>query len=262
MQKNVMFRWFVQGFAITLLVMVVVLVAAKAPAVLAQTGGPNNSGDVINPGSGTDEVNPGNNTDYGTGSANGLTDDPLGRTLIPLTESQPPDPNTASFPSGDGIVITNPDEARAMEGSTEDYVSPLVIPAADFRDDGYDPIGAMFFHFIGGRLANNSDATGSCVMAPAYLPHGSTVTEMWTSYTDSDAGQDAWLRLYRIDHYSGIVEIMAEVSTSGSSGAMINPVDYTVLFPSTSWDYAYYLGGCGQSDLINLYSVRLWYSTP
>lgn len=262
MQKNVMFRWFVRGFAITLLVMAVVLVAAKAPSVLAQTGGPNNSGDAINPGAGVDSANLSNNVDTVAVSSNGLTDDPLGRTLIPLPEGQSPDLNTAAVPAGDSIVITSMDEAQSIEGSSEDYVSPLIVPAADFRDDGYNPIGSMFFSFLGGSLTNDSNGTSSCVMAPAYLPHGSTVYEMWTSYKDYDPDSDAWLNLYRLDHYSGVVDIMASVATSGSSGAMINPVDFTIDFPSTAWDWAYYLGGCGASDLIYFYSARIWYTTP
>ncbi len=51
--------------------------------------------------------------------------------------------------------------------------SPLVIPAAAFVSDGFQP-DSLFFPFGGGYFQGDS-ANYGCITAPAYLPHGATI---------------------------------------------------------------------------------------
>ena len=137
--------------------------------------------------------------------------------------------------------------------------SPLVIPAAAFSSDGDDP-GSMFFSFWDGYLRGGNINT--CMMAPAYLPNGATVYDIYASVVDNDAAANVWINLYRVDNYDGSVDVMAQMWTDDAyaSPAIISLEDYPIDYPVVEYPtYSYYLGACESSSNVDLYSVRLWY---
>ena len=99
----------------------------------------------------------------------------------------------------------------------------------------------------------------TCVKAPVYLPNGAELIDMWTSVYDNNASASMWTRLYRVDNYTGVVDEMAYVATSGASGVIQTPsdlIDYPkVLYPH----FSYYVGTCLESSDTRLYSVRIHY---
>jgi hypothetical protein len=135
--------------------------------------------------------------------------------------------------------------------------SPIVIPAAAFSSDGFDP-GSMFFTFWNGYLQGGNINT--CFKAPVYLPLHATMIDMWTSLYDNDPSADIWVRLYRVDNYTGLVDVLAEAATQNMADYIQTPwdsIDYHhVQYPQ----YSYYVGGCAESDLTRLYSVRIYYN--
>jgi hypothetical protein len=138
--------------------------------------------------------------------------------------------------------------------------SPLVIPAADFRSDGYDP-DSIFFFFGGGYIQGGN--ANSCVMAPAYLPNGATVYDIYASVVDNDAAANVWIRLFRVNNNTGVVNEMAYMYTDDvyHSPDIISLEDDSVDYPIVEYPtYSYYVGSCLASSAIHLYSVRIWYT--
>lgn len=192
--------------------------------------------------------------------ASGPTDDPLGRVRIPLAE------NTLSEGQAPSMYGTFDKEAAAeiaaMEAvklkQTEATASPLVIPAAAFTDDGAFP-DSMFFPFSGGYFVGDTDAYG-CMVAPAYLPDGAVLNDMFATVYDDDATFNITINLRRVDNFSGGTETMATAVTSGSFAGVTTIVDSTIDFPNVAYpDYSYYVTTCLQSGSIRLYSVRLYF---
>jgi len=148
------------------------------------------------------------------------TDDPLGRTAIPIAQDVPSGPNNrdpggdlasttqqtddllgqvgvvppagsepgasnrlpTAEPAGPGHIV--PPETEGQRHVDTVPGSPLIIPGADFRSDGFDP-PSMWFSFWGGYLQGGNINT--CMMAPAYLPNGATVYDIYASVVDNDA---------------------------------------------------------------------------
>jgi hypothetical protein len=192
--------------------------------------------------------------------APGATDDPLGRVRIPLAENSA---SEAQLPSMYGTF--NPEDAAhnaAMESLKLDQIeataSPLVIPAAGFTDDGFNP-ESMFFPFSGGYFAGDADAYG-CMVAPAYLPAGAVVIDMFATVYDDDATFNITVNLRRVDNFSGGTDTMAAAATSGSFAGVTTVADGTIDFPTVVYpDYSYYVTTCVQSGSSRLYSVRLYF---
>jgi hypothetical protein len=214
------------------------------------------------------------------------TDDPLGRVVIPLDEGEPPltkngeGESVASPPvvdrtddptSREQIPLTNgqatgeaplPLDTAAESPPLQEasvYGSPLVIPAADFRSDGLDPDSSFFF-FSGGYLYGEHSDT--CLMAPVYLPDGATIEEVYASVYDNDSnsGVNLWLKLYRVNNYSGSSNILAAMETASESTNLQVIADTSINYPTIVHpDYSYYLGVCLESANIRLYSVRIYY---
>ncbi len=140
-------------------------------------------------------------------------------------------------------------------------VSPLVIPAAAFASDGFQP-DSLFFPFGGGYFQGDS-ANYGCVVAPAYLPQGATVTDMFASVYDNDPARGISVALRRLDNFNGSTNTLATASTTGAgtfAGVQVvndasidNPL---VVQP----DYTYYVTTCLGSSSIRLYSVRFYYA--
>lgn len=143
--------------------------------------------------------------------------------------------------------------------SAQPAVHVLVIPSAEFRHDGNFPDAGMFW-FLGGYW-EGAPAPSPCFMAPVYLPRIANVIEVWATVYDNDSDNDFWLRLYRVDNYSGAVTLMADSSTSGASTGLRSLYDSTIQQGLVSHpQYSYYLGTCLNSASHRLYNVRVWYS--
>jgi hypothetical protein len=137
--------------------------------------------------------------------------------------------------------------------------SPEVIPAAAFSTNGNDADSHVFNAFFGSVSGTGSG--GGCVQAPAYLPHGATVTSVWASVVDNDASHDIHITLHRRanrDLYD--VADMAALQSSGQSTSLTTPSDSTISSPEVRHpDYSYYITTCLPTAQTSLYSVRIYY---
>jgi len=141
------------------------------------------------------------------------------------------------------------------------HSNPLVIPAAAFSDDGDDP-SSHFFGFIGGYMQGTSAEYG-CVKAPAYLPQGAKITDVWASVIDNDTTYDITLSLMRVNNYTGLTDIVASLNSSGASASIVTPYDYTITNPWVGdYNYSYYVVTCLKSQNTKLYSVRIYFDGP
>lgn len=135
----------------------------------------------------------------------------------------------------------------------------LVIPAASFRADGLTPDGGDFY-FNGGYWAG--DSVVPCFMAPVYLPRVGTIFQVWATVSDNDANKDFWIKLYRVDNYTGYATVMASLQSSGASGELYSLYDTTIQSGLIEYPtYSYYLGTCLRASAHHLYNVRVWYET-
>lgn len=194
------------------------------------------------------------------GTLLGRTDDPLGRVEIPAAVQDSPVSNTDPLGAVlDRVGMLSGDEAAAREGEIRSYSSPLVIPGADFSSDGLNP-DSYFFWFYGGRIEGGEANT--CLMAPAYLPNGVIVSNMFVSFVDNNPGSYLYVRLFRVDNYDGSVDIMADFSTTieQANPSLMTGADTLIDYPFVTYPtYSYYVGTCLTSSGLQLYSVRLYY---
>ncbi len=167
-----------------------------------------------------------------------------------------------AFPPEEGEGVFVVDMQAELEGINA-LSSVYVLPVADFRSDGNDPDG-FFYSFMNGNLSGKSDATNNtCLMAPIYLPHGATITDVWATVVDNSPSLHIWLRLFRLDNYSGeVVEVAYMATTAGFSETYLTSIsDVTITNPNVSYPtYSYYIGGCIPGTAIKLYSVRIYYN--
>jgi hypothetical protein len=165
-------------------------------------------------------------------------------------------------PGGEGLLIDPQVEYQAAADSTG-FGSPLVIPAADFSSDGFKP-ESYYFDYILGYVRGNSLAYG-CLKSPAYLPDDAILTDLFATVYDNDPdpADNVDVRLYRVNNYTGVVDILANAGSSGAS-PQIQPLQASsIQFPQvTAPDYSYYVTTCVPSDQIRFYSIRLYYDRP
>jgi hypothetical protein len=134
----------------------------------------------------------------------------------------------------------------------------LVVPGAAFTSDGIDPDG-HFFSFGGGYVNGVGTA---CLKAPAYLPNGAVVTDLYASIYDNAAG-NVTVQLARVNRISGATNAMASASTTSDSTSIQNRYDSSIDYPQISYpDYAYYLITCLNDADHRVYSVRIYYRGP
>jgi len=187
-----------------------------------------------------------------------MTDDPQGRVRIPLAENS--GPTMAATEMFGTFNAEDNAQAMAMEElkQTEAVGSPLVIPAAGFSADGSNP-DSHFFPFGGGYFQGGADAYG-CLVAPAYLPAGVVLEDMYVSVYDDDATFNITIELRRVDNFNGGTDTMATASSTGEFTGVQTILDATIDFPTVIYpDYSYYVTTCVLSGSIRLYSVRLYY---
>jgi hypothetical protein len=245
-------RWFARGFGLTMLVGLAVLAAVRPGLGLAQ-------GDLGNLASAPRAGGEG-------AASSGETDDPLGRSTVPLPEGSALAPNRAAGRDAAGAPAPlTPEEAVRREAqAVQLQASPLMIPAADFRDDGFVPDSQRFYFHLGYQQGVTAPAYG-CMMAPAYLPNEVHLTELFASVWDNDANpdEDVEIKLWRVNNFDGAVDEMAQASTSGAQQGIVVINDITIDFPDTLYpDYSYYVTTCLTSPDLRLYSVRLYYTQP
>jgi hypothetical protein len=151
----------------------------------------------------------------------------------------------ASIRAGDGPVASM---ARAIEADPElrelvkQYDSPLFIPAADFRTDGLYP-EAQFYSTAG--YWQGDDLGGVYLIAPVWLPHGTNIDSVWLFAVDDDgdcSSDDIAMWMHRVDNYTGQVDGMAAMSTSGAHGNMQTPYESDPAHPVIDYPgFAYWL---------------------
>jgi len=139
--------------------------------------------------------------------------------------------------------------------------NPLVIPAAEFRADGDDP-ASIYFAFSGGYFGG-TDLNYGCMMAPAYLPDGVTVTQLSAIVYDNEASRNISVDLrgssIQIPREPGLS--MATAISSGSNPSEQNITDSTINSPLIDEEnYTYYVTTCLFSSSIRLYAVKVHYS--
>jgi len=139
---------------------------------------------------------------------------------------------------------------------TQAYVSPLVIPAAEFA---YSGVGSPYnFTFTGGYVYGGY----SCGMAPLYLPHGAKVQIIAATLYDNSDPDSVRIYVYRVHNSTGIVQQMGYVSTLGllPSTSLRFPYDDTIDYSTINYpDYSYYAYGCMDSNQTRIYSLRVYY---
>ena len=148
-----------------------------------------------------------------------------------------------------------------LPNGVQNYTSPLVISAADFRSDGGDPNSSMFW-FAAGSIEGNDNGTG-CIMAPVYLPNNADVYQMWASMVDNDATYTTYVDFRRVDNYTGTMTTLAHVETTTDSPSVVNIGDYSITEPVIQYpDYSYYITTCVSNPENKILSVRFWFNMP
>lgn len=138
-----------------------------------------------------------------------------------------------------------------------------MVPAAAFSSDGYIAgITEYFTSFNGGYITGiGTGAPSGCVKAPVYLRDGTMLSHVYASLVDNDADDILGFTFSKINNYTGVVTNLASINTAGYpvSDAIITPysdiTDQVVDYPT----YSYYVTSCIQSDLMRIYSVRVYY---
>jgi hypothetical protein len=248
MKNHSSITWFVRGFVATLFIVMLVFYASVG---LTQEENP-----LV-------ESNLGEVSEQSNTTTTMRTDDPLGRVQIPFADETLPSSNIdASMLSDSDDANVAPQTAVQLEEQliADDYVSPLVIPAADFTADGANP-DSLYFPFSGGYFQGDSENYG-CMVAPAYLPDGATITDMFATVYDDDTTYNFSISLRRVDNFAGGTDTMATASSSGDYAGLTTINDATIDDPLiVSPDYSYYVTTCALSGNMRLYSVRLYYTS-
>ena len=269
MADRITLKWFRIGFLLSTLLVTILIVVPVVGQTAGRGGNPNDSS-VAPDGSvqstRSDGLEPGE-VQYGPPP---LSNEGETVAVNSLTGSDAPDGHTA------GLVIfeTRPQSNEAGQvvnlpstGATDQsafaapsgYDSPLVIPAADFRSDGIVPGGYRFW-FSGGAI-EGTGAGGTCLMAPAYLPNGARITQLWASVYDNDAGYNVSVSLRRVNNYLGTMVVLAQASSSGASTSIQSVTAPSIANPVVEYPtYSYYATVCVSSASVSLYSVRIWYT--
>jgi hypothetical protein len=256
---------FTCGFVLTLLVSVVLLLLLAPSTGWAQ--GPVNS-DAVPPGQGdwiplTGGDEPHNRAPIVPSQ---VTSRPIEERSVGMV------PPAASTDSNQAV---NGSQGASTESVGEDlhrvlapnapgvYMSPLVIPAADFRNNG-PATGGYFFSFEGGGYVRSTGGI-VCMMAPAYLPQNATVYQMWATFYDNGGATRPWVNLYRVNNFDATLasQGMGTLLTTSTSASLQNLVQTSISYPVVIFpDYSYYLGGCLYDSQQRIYSTRLYYTGP
>jgi hypothetical protein len=274
MSNKTVLKWFAVGFTLTLLLLLAVVMLIRPTIGWAQGDGEENPnlnslvfeeaspGDpIVNDpeepmslppvvdngaeGSNWEAMAPGDDTSS--------ADSPEGQVApAPLVD------NGAEQSNWEAMVVDDNPYPNAVEAIEAGYQSPLVISAADFSSDGFDPDG-FFFSFAGGYINGDGSA---CLKAPAYLPKGATITSLYASLYDNADG-NVTVNLRRVNRSTGATNVMASASTSSNSTSIQQRSDTSISYPDISYPtYAYYVTTCLSYANHRVYSVRIYYTGP
>ncbi len=135
-----------------------------------------------------------------------------------------------------------------------------VVPGAAFNHDGFFATDPYAFWFFLGAIQGPAANPWGCIMAPAHVPGDANIYQLWAGLYDNEATQTVSVALSRVNNFSGVRDVMAEVTTSANSTAIQNLGDNSVSYPEVVFpDYSYYVTGCLYNGNHALYSARVWY---
>lgn len=150
--------------------------------------------------------------------------------------------------------------AQTPSESPESWTTPLVISAADFRTNGANR--ESFYFSSNGYITG--DGTTVVLIAPVYLPNGSTVRAA-TAYaydnTNSCAYPDVTVWLNRVGANTGTGnQTMASMTTSGALSGMQDPGTTSISYAEIdTFRYTYYAVVMLCSGAHELHSVAVFY---
>jgi hypothetical protein len=238
------------------MLLVAALLIAALPVLAGGTGNSTEGMPVDQPGQirGSDGPAP-SEVVFGAPTAN----DPSGTLPAPGLRREPAVPGVAESEDLEWQLKAN-GPGRTEDLTPKGYGSPLVIPAADFRSDGIQPTYYNFW-FATGAFQGANATTSGCLMAPAYLPNGATVIDVYASVYDNSTTYNVPISLKRVENYTGAVDTMASITSAGASTAIQSLVAPSISNPSVSYpNYSYYATACVRSSDTAVYSVRIYYT--
>ncbi len=248
------FKWFTRGFILTALFLLAVVLVIRPTLGWAQGGGQENS-------NANSQV-----VDHELSQAS-VTDDPAGRFSIPFEGNDRPISNReAMLVFDDNSSPPSTDDPAAATVSVDEqeitaqaYGSPLIIPGAAFTNDGEGPSDFRFF-FVDGYVAGG-DADTAFMKAPAYLPHGATVTQVCYTVYDNSNFNDVSVFLVRKNQFSSdSADTMSSLTSNWNDTDIHTVCDTNIDYALTDSGYAYYVALILPYSSTRLYSVRIYYS--
>jgi hypothetical protein len=151
-------------------------------------------------------------------------------------------------------------QEEVQADAPESWGTPLVISAADFRNNGNDR--EAFYFSPNGYLTGEGSTV--VMIAPVYLPTGATVRTVSAHVYDNSttcAYPEVTLWLNRVGAGTGTgMETMASASTSGAQSAMRTISDSSISYPVVdTLRYTYYAAVMMCSSAHELHSVVVYY---
>jgi hypothetical protein len=181
--------------------------------------------------------------------------------------SSPKQPSPPDVVIADASTVNLTELVMAeSELSAQAYVAPLIIPAAAFIDSGSDSYDNYKFWAGNGYVRSNGNGSGlACLAAPAYLPDGATIENLWV-YLYDDSADDFTVTLWRKrNSNTDLAENLASVTTSGTSTSVQILGDTTVDPGGATVDnqyYSYHVSACLSSTSTShrIYAVWIYYT--
>jgi hypothetical protein len=193
------------------------------------------------------------------------SDDPSNLTtdadITTASESRTENGQELGVPS-EGVGTTNVTDVS--DGQTEVGVEEgielesnvLVFSPSEFSNDGNTP-NNFFLSFWDGQLQGSIQTP--CFAVPVNAPNGHSIYQFWATVYDNTSG-NVWMNLYRANNYTGVVDVMAILS-SGDSVNLQQLSDASIDFPLVTYpDYSYFIGTCIQGADIYIKSARVWFT--
>ena len=149
-----------------------------------------------------------------------------------------------------------------LELGPNEYVTPLMIPAADISADSQT--SPYFFSFGSGSY--DYDSTSSCHMAPVFLPFSRTgvsvtLNNFYIFGIDNNGSVNTTYNLYRRDTLStASPQLMGTVTTAGATTAVQVLGDTTIDNPVISNSYFYYITWCFSGPSLGIQGFWLYYT--
>ena len=140
------------------------------------------------------------------------------------------------------------------------YTSPLVISAADFSADGFNP-DSMFFSFGGGYWTGDSENYGCMIALFICLPMQPLARCLYRCMTATQP--EISPSMCDASIISTVAATQASASSSGDFAGVQVISDITIDNAIVQHpDYSYYATTCLLSESLRLYSLRLYYTEP